>query len=326
MKTGTKFTLGLLVILFLVGLVLYMYFNPTQYFTGQRNPVLIRPPEINGEKLNHEVKVKQRKNNESFNILILGIDAREQENSRTDVIMVANVRPISKHVNILSIPRDSRVEILEIGYTKINHAHLLGEIKGGNQAGTEAALKAVSELLHVNIDYYIKINFEGFKHIVDTVGGVDIELLEPVKLTYCDITLPAGKQHIDGDLALKFVRERYSLPRGDFGRQEHQFLVLKALAHKLLEPKSISKIPALIRQVKDDILDTNFTSADVVSLAWMFKGLSSDNVSYFQIPGKKGYDIDPLVKTCLYYWLPDLELIKQGSEQYFTNIDIYGGL
>ncbi len=270
----------------------------------------------NAEEQNKMIDEKQRI---SFNVLILGIDSRNGENARTDVIMLANVNPINKQINIISIPRDTRINIKGIGWTKINHSHWLGEIKGGNHLGTEATIQAVSDFLQVPIHYYVKINFEGFKDIVDTIDGIDIVLKVPVKLSFSNITLPAKKQHIDGNIALALARERYSLENGDFGRQQHQILILKAIANKMLDIKNINKIPTIIKQVKGDLLDTNFTDENIISLAWTFKGLSMDNINYIQIPGHDGYDLDPILKERLYYWLPDLVEVKKIINKYVNN-------
>ena len=257
----------------------------------------------------------------AFNMLILGIDARKDEPSRSDAMILANINPKARKAVLISIPRDTRVEIPGVGYTKINHAHVLGEIKGGNHQGTMASLQAVSNLLNCDIHCYIKVNFEGFKNFIDSIGGVDIELEEPVKLTFAGVTLPAAKQNLDGDTALKLVRERFSLPDGDFGRQKLQYLLLQALAKKLLAPKYIPRIPGLISQVRHNVLDTNLTETDAVSLAWMLKGISSGDVTHLSVPGHPGYAFDPLVKSEVYYWVPDtdktaslLSKVEQGAD------------
>ena len=98
-------------------------------------------------------------------------------------------------------------------------------------------------------DYYIKLDFDAFSDFIDTLGGIEIDLEKPVTLTFDKKTLPAGKQHLDGYTALKLVRERFSLPDGDFGRQKLQFLVLETVAYKLLEPRSLLKLPALLEEI-----------------------------------------------------------------------------
>jgi polyisoprenyl-teichoic acid--peptidoglycan teichoic acid transferase len=257
----------------------------------------------------------------TFNVLILGIDARAEESSRTDIIMVAHVDPKAKTVNMVSIPRDTRVYLPGIGNTKINHAHFVGNEKGGNNAGTQASIQAVSDLLGVPINYYFKTNFEGFVHFVDSIGGVGVDLPKEVKLDQplmgrSIITLPAGKQTLDGALTLDFVRERYSLPNGDFDRQSDQLMVLKLIAEKVTQFSYLPKLPSLLIQVKRDVIDTNFKDSDLISLAWLFKDLKGDQVQYFQLPGHSDYAFDPLVKLRLYYWVPDAADVQNITNNY----------
>ncbi|WP_334072300.1 MULTISPECIES: LCP family protein [Paenibacillus] len=240
-----------------------------------------------------------------FNILILGTDAREREASRTDVIMLAHVDPEQPRINLVSIPRDTRVPLSGIGYTKINHAHALGELHGNTRSGTKAAIQAVSNLCSCTINYYIKTDFEGFEHFIDTLGGLDVQLDAPVKLTYAHMTLPAGSNHLSGAEALDLVRERKSLPGGDSGRQANQAMVLKEIVHSVIQPKNLKNLPALIEQVREDVLDTNLRDSDLISLAWLAKDLNEEQFRYDQLPGHSGKAWDPLVKNELYYWMPD---------------------
>ncbi|MGO0062391.1 LCP family protein [Brevibacillus fluminis] len=254
---------------------------------------------------------------QSFNVLLLGVDTEESTVSRSDVIMVAHIVPSLKKVNLLSIPRDTRVLLPGVGYTKINHAHYLGEQAGGNHGGTEKVAETVSSFLQIPINYYAKTNFDGFRHFIDEIGGLDITLDKPVKLTWDEMTIPAGKQHLNGDMTLKFVRERYSLKNGDFDRQADQALVLKAILEKMLESQTIPKIPALTERVFQDVIDTNFSKSDIVSLAWLFENMDAENIRYMQIPGGSGVLMDPLVKREVYYWIPKKEKLRQLIDENF---------
>ncbi|WP_138494508.1 LCP family protein [Paenibacillus pinistramenti] len=254
-----------------------------------------------------------------FNLLLLGIDARESEDSRTDVMMLAHVNLSRNEVNLVSIPRDTRVYIKGTGYTKINHAHLLGELEGGGHAGTMASLQAVSNLCGCSINYYMKTNFEGFVHFIDSIGGLDVKLDDPVKLTYAHVTIPAGSQHLSGDLTLKLVQERHSLASGDINRQQNQALVLRALIRTMLEPDNLVRIPALLAKVKKDVLDTNLSDSDLISLSLLAKDLKSEDIHYVQIPGSSGRAKDPLVGKELYYWIPDQKAWSELAKKVLTD-------
>lgn len=250
--------------------------------------------------------------NGAINVLILGIDAQNgEQDARTDVIMAAHVNLHTKTINLVSIPRDTRVNLPGVGMTKINHAHFLGNLQSGNHGGTEQALQAVQEFLGVKFNYYVKTNFQGFEHVVDSVGGVDVNFPQAIG-TY----FTAGPHHLNGEEALLAVRERYSMPRGDLDREADQAIVLDALLQQVLQPSNMPKLPGLYQQVHQDLIDTNFTDSDLLSLAMLLKGMKSSQIQYVQIPGQNGVAYDPLVKMDLDYWMPDLQAVKHISETY----------
>lgn len=318
------------------GYTLYWWLQPAHHFRSADIPILAAPDQETGSEAlpassghgdgsqspvmnaakNQDPNGKQNEQNEqneqvNLNILILGIDARGSEDSRTDVMMLARVNVDENKVKLISIPRDTRVKLPGVGYTKINHAHLLGELKGGNHGGTQASLQAVSNLCGCSINYYVKTNFEGFEHFINTLGGLPVTLPDPVKLTYAHLTLPAGEQVLNGDMALKLVQERHSLPEGDRGRQQNQALVLKSIVRRLLQPANLTRMPALITQVREDILDTNLQDGDMVSLSLLAKDMKAEDMAYHQIPGHSNKLYDPLVKKDLYYWIPDLTELRE---------------
>lgn len=313
---------SILVGLISIGGYLYWKYEPNHHFKQLEVPVLSEPiltmeqtSQSSGQSTDkdqpqtHSLPAKA-KIIKAFNVLILGIDARGEENSRSDVMMVMHIVPSERKVNIISIPRDTRVNIEGVGFTKINHAHILGESKGGNEAGTRAALQAASNFLQVPINYYMKTDFKGFEDFIDTVGGVDVEVQNDITLSYDNGKLAKGTQHIDGKLALSLARERYSFPDGDFGRQTEQSQILKSVAQKLLKPEHVGEIANLLTKVKKDVLDTNFKDDDLISLAWLFKGMTTEDFTYRQIPGQNGNEMDPLVGMRLYYWIPDMDEVK----------------
>ncbi|WP_214480928.1 LCP family protein [Bacillus sp. SM2101] len=348
MKKGIRITLFVIVLFGCIGGYYYIKLKPVNHFAEHKIPQIATPEKVDelkvqdslqsneeGEKQEENADItkgrkaihlqkknldKKYKQIDSFNLLLLGLDARKQEASRTDVIMLANIHPEQEKITVLSIPRDTLVQVEGVGATKINHAHLLGELEGGNGSGTEATIQTVSNLCKCTINYYVKTNFEGFIDVVDAVGGIEIELKEPITLTDKNITLDNKNiLYLDGDLALSLVRERKSLSEGDFGRQQHQALVLKSLVKTALQPKNIPKVPTIYRNVKQAIIDTNVSESDIFSMAMLFKGITTEDISYFQLPGNEGYAMDPLVNSRLYYWIPDVnemnELLKHFNKE-----------
>lgn len=241
------------------------------------------------------------------NILLLGSDTRGNEAGRTDSMMLISADTKSKHVSIISIPRDTRVNLPGIGLTKITHASVVGNAK----EGTMASVQAASNLLGVTINNYASVNFEGFKKIIDAIGGIDIILPEAINDTVQDINLKVGNQHLTGEMALRLARARFGLPDGDFGRQRNQSYILSAMGNKILSIENVPKLPQILNIVQKDLMDTNLSDAQILALATDFKGVDKDNIKYFQLPGKGISAHDPLVGADVYYYEPEIEGVKK---------------
>ncbi|MVO98672.1 LCP family protein [Paenibacillus lutrae] len=315
MKKWKAAALGVIIVGGVAGGWAYWSLDPARHFENKELPVLAQPDP--NTVSTPEPAQTAKPDMKSFNILILGVDSLGTEPSRSDVMMAVHVIPSERKVNIVSLPRDTRVSIKGVGYTKINHAHILGESKGGNKEGTLMATQTVSDFLGVPINYYAKTNFEGFKRIVDKVGGVELKLDKDLYLKWQNATIPKGTRIFDGDMALKVVRERYGAEGGDFARQEEQSKVLRSIAIGLLQPQKVPQLATLLPSLRQDILDTNFTDADLISLAWLFNGIGDDNFRYAQLPGRSGREIDSLVGSNLSFWIPDAEGVKKIKEDYF---------
>lgn len=218
-----------------------------------------------------------------INILALGVDARKGENmARTDTMMLLSVDTQKNLMSVFSIPRDTRVYIAGHGYEKINSASLYG--------GPELAMKTVSDLLGVRINKYVMTNFEGFKDIVDSLGGVTIDVkqrmyhYDPEDGGIYTIDLKPGVQRLDGKKALQYVRYRgYAL--GDIDRTEQQQRFLSALAHEVLQPSTVVKLPSLAVSVYKTV-DTNLSISEMTRLARTASKLTNANIVAQTLPGK----------------------------------------
>ena len=189
-------------------------------------------------------------------ILLMGIDARDklQEGaSRTDVLTLVTIDPISKTAAMLSIPRDLYVPLP--GYNesqRINTAYYWGEVNDLPGGGPGFAEKTITDNFGVPVQRYAVIDFEGFKQIVDAVDGVEIDVpQEIVDYAYPTpdygtevLQIPAGRIHMDGELALKYVRTRHG--DSDFGRLQRQQQVMLAIRDKALSIGSIDKVPEVV--------------------------------------------------------------------------------
>lgn len=262
---------------------------------------------------NTETKASSR-----VNLLILGVDSRNGEASRSDSIMFISADVDTHQVSVISIPRDTRVNLEGIGLTKINHANAMGEISGGVHQGTLDTAKAVSDLLGLPINYYFKIDFQGFEKAIDAVGGIDVTLTSTVRIA--TETLAPGVHHLQGAEALKFARERYNLSNGDFGRQEDQFFLISALAHQMLSVSNIANLPETISVINKELLDTNMTTPEMASMGLNFKGIEKDSIKYYQLPGNGITAHDPLVGANVYYYEPDMDGVQKIVQQAIEGI------
>lgn len=167
---------------------------------------------------------------EPFTVLLLGSDARSDDPSmgaRTDTIVLVRVDPTINDITMLSIPRDTRVNIPNVGYEKLNAAFTYG--------GPSGTIAAVKELCGVDIDHYAEINFEGLVGLIDAIGGIDVHVDETINDPDAgNVVIPEGDQHLDGAAALTFSRSR-AFVDGDFTRVSNQRKVIEAIVHRGLE-------------------------------------------------------------------------------------------
>jgi len=191
------------------------------------------------------------KNTRDINVLLLGVDERSGDVGRSDTIMLLNYNALWGTLHLMSIPRDTRVKLPDHGHQKINAAYAYG--------GPELAKQAVGELTGLYIDYYLKVNFDGFTGVVDALGGVDIDVKQRMSYTdpYQDLRIDfePGRQHLDGKKALEYVRYRGDA-RSDLARVERQREFVAAAFKKALNPFNVFRIPALITAL-DKCVDTD---------------------------------------------------------------------
>lgn len=221
----------------------------------------------------------QSKTPSRLNILLLGSDARPGEKiGNTDTIIVAQID--RDRLSLLSIPRDTRVEIPGYGINKINAACRYG--------GPELTAKVVSDLIGIPVEKYALIRWSGFIKIVDTLGGVDIYIprnmhYDPQEGPEYRIDLHKGYQHLDGREALAFVRFRMEA-LGDIDRTKQQLQFLKALADKVKQPTTLVRLPVLLPELYKNV-DTNMTMGEVLTAARAGYNLKEMAVVTQTLPG-----------------------------------------
>jgi LCP family protein required for cell wall assembly len=221
------------------------------------------------------------------NVLLLGIDKREGEVGpfRTDTMIVATLDPKTKTGGMLSIPRDLYVPIPlpGVGDNRINTANYFGDFYKYPGGGPALAKKTVEYNLGVSLHFYVLIDFNGFRKIVDTLGGIDVDVPAPIddseypteNYGIKTIHIPAGHLHMNGELALEYARSRHTT--SDFDRSRRQMQIIMALRDKALKIDAISKLPQLILQFKDTV-QTDLTPQEILALAPFAAQVRGDNI------------------------------------------------
>ncbi|MEO2207865.1 LCP family protein [Paenibacillus pabuli] len=254
---------------------------------------------------NAEVPVVQH--TDPFSLLLLGIDQRDNEPSRSDTIIYSVVRPEDNKVLLLSIPRDSYTEIVGRDVkSKINSAYAHGEAK--------MAMDTVENLLGNKVDFYAAINFNGLKDIVDAVGGVELPIKKNIEnklKSHEKLFVEANKPIYSGEEALGYVRYRED---SDFNRTMRHRIFLSAFMNRALEVKNLTKIPDVIK-IAGSNFTTNMSSDFIVNFAEsLYMKDSAPTISNYMLKGEGAtrsgtwyYDLseDDLqyVRTMLSNWL-----------------------
>ncbi len=237
--------------------------------------------------------------NDSINILVLGMDVGDTDNQanksirRSDTIMVFNYNPNTKKVHLVSIPRDTMIEVdayLDTGeyqrYWKINSAYALG--------GEEEITTHVESLLDININYIVEVDYNAFRSVVDALGGVDMTIEQD--MFYDDeeqdlhINFTAGETvHLDGRKAEEFFRWRQNndgsgFANGDLDRIKNQQLLMSKLLDKALSPSIVLKAPNILKAISDNV-DTNIPANKLISLGLKVLRLNSSDIVMTTLQG-----------------------------------------
>jgi LCP family protein required for cell wall assembly len=216
--------------------------------------------------------------------LLVGSDTRghpaagEDPDGRSDAIMIARFSADRQHAQLISIPRDSWVDIPGHGMNKINASYAFG--------GPSLLIQTVEQLTHVRIDHYVAIDFDGIIQVTDDLGGVDVVVAE--ESTNGPFTFPAGVNHLDGKHARWYLGQRHGLPGGDFDRVRRQQQYLKAMFGKLFSSDTFTEPARLDRAmlaVTDAVsVDDGLSNRDLFSLAYSMRNVSPGKVTFFTAP------------------------------------------
>ncbi|QCX32475.1 LytR family transcriptional regulator [Caloramator sp. E03] len=239
-----------------------------------------------------ELPSKETYGNMPVNILILGVDAGDYDNKnnnckRSDTIIIARYNPTKDKIYILSIPRDTRVNI-NGHYEKINAAHAIG--------GVPLTVKTIEKMLGIEINYYIKIDYEAFKKCIDAIGGVDVVVPYDMNYDAYDISIhfkKGEKVHLNGEEAEKFIRWRKNndgsgYAMGDLGRIATQQEFIINVVKKLKTISGIIRIPNLINTFSKYV-KTNMDSKTMIRYAFVLRDIDTSKIEKKLLQGEPRY-------------------------------------
>jgi len=238
-------------------------FAPVAGTTARGASTVFQPPPWNGH--------------DRLNVLVLGIDSRgvAGDSLNTDTIIVLSIDPVNRTAAMLSVPRDTLVPIAGAGNQKVNGAFALG--------GPDLAQQTIERLLGIKLNSYALINFEAFTKIVDSVGGVLIDVKRPIRdeaYPTADfgverLNIQPGPQLMPGEIALKYARSRHD--SNDFSRARRQQDVITAIRARLSTDGMLARIPGIVSDVGSAV-ETSFDPANILPLAGVGGGMASGDI------------------------------------------------
>ncbi|HNP70791.1 MAG TPA: LCP family protein [Kouleothrix sp.] len=255
------------------------------------------------------------------NILLVGTDARPGENvSRTDTLVLVHLDSHSNRVGMLSFPRDLWVNIPGFAQNRINTAYLLGETKLGKGYGPALLKQTVGDLTGLRIDRFMLINFEGFRAVIDKLGGIYVDVPKTIDdpayptddYRTIKIHFDPGRQLMDGDRALIYARTRHA--DSDFGRNQRQQQVLMAIFDRVREQGLLSQLTSLddYTDVLSNYIRTDISRGEMLGLASVGTRLHPEDIQRFAIDAKM---VTPRTQPAYVLLLKDQKALRRLVSQ-----------
>ena len=248
--------------------------------------------------------------NECFNVFISGIDTEGDVStvSRSDVNMIATVNTTNNQILLTSIPRDYYVYITELkAKDKLTHAGL---------NGISSSISALENLMNIDINYYVRVNFTSLIMMVDALGGIDVDVPYTVGRPGWSIYAPKGMNHMNGEKALAYSRQRYDLPNGDNDRILNQQRVIQGMLDKLTSPTIITNYMDILDSVAGSF-ETNMSAKEITDLLKeQLKTMKSWDVQSYSLTGTGSYFKGGAMMpdTELYYCIPNEQSIQKATD------------
>lgn len=245
-----------------------------------------------------------------FIVYVSGSDTRSYylSNSRSDVNILVVVNPVTKQVLLVNTPRDYYVPN-PAGYgakDKLTHCGIYG---------TSCSMEALANLYDTTVPYYAQINFTGVETLIDAIDGIDVNS-DVGFYALNQYWIDEGMNHLDGEEALAFARDRYNVPGGDNGRGKHQMMVIEALIQKATSGTTIISNYADILKSIEGMFTTNLSADEIGELVKMqLDDMASWNIQSYAVNGNGGSDVTySMPGVYCYVMYPDQTLVDYGAE------------
>lgn len=243
-------------------------------------------------------------------ILLVGVDKNGNDDNtdftRTDTIMLISADTKTGKMELLSIPRDSRVKIRD-KFDKVNHAHAFG--------GIELTMQTLRQFLGLDIDYYVQVNYQALINIVDALGGVDYDVPEGINIHKGKVKIHPGPNHLDGNEVMWYLRTRNIYNNGDIGRVNTQQAFVKAMVDEMVKKsKDMNLMTFISNYIK--YVKTNLPMSAMLDLAGHINSFSSDKMSTHTVPGME----QTINGTS--YWIPDYDKTWQIVDDSYSNFKL----
>jgi LCP family protein required for cell wall assembly len=278
---GCFITFIIIVLVAVIFLIFFIYKNPKTENKSVSESTKIESKDLTSDNKSSETSLNLTINNiyndNADDYLFLGIDERENQNKfegRTDTIIIYHIGSNGMDA-LISIPRDTKVELKGHGTNKINAAYEYG---GANMISDE-----IYKLTDIGIDKVMVVNFAGFKKIIDALGGVKITITEPLHDSKSGSNFDPGTYNFNGDQALAFARNR-ATAKGDFDRMNRQKYLLSELFKQKANFSIISKIPSIIKILREETR-SDFSTWDYLKIGFRLIK-NKNNLKLLTLPGK----------------------------------------
>lgn len=291
---------GVLLVLIVGGYGLY------RYYANPRNLLLTRKVIHHNQALGNPAFIHR------VTFLLMGSSLATVNNrvitnrkvrDRADTIILVSFNPQTKKIGVISIPRDTRVQIPGVGKTKIAEATYFG--------GIPEMVRVIQNTFHVPVDYYAYMSMFQFEKVINDMGGLTVNVPQnevyEAKGDPLGINLKKGVHHLSGKQVLEFARFR-ATNTGDIGRIQQQQQLLRDMAHQLLQPQNIIRWPKIASDVIQALSYTNFSVSQLISLGLAARHVPVQTVRFATVPGHGSTHMDPYMHQQLSYWTYDSHL------------------